>query len=197
MRLIQDRQELVDDLDAAVRELRGEVAQAQEQVAASSTSRRRARERQAELAARAGTVALAGPGLVVTLDNSDRRPPSPEEAGAYRIHDSDVQLVVNALFASGAEAVAVNDSRVVATTPIRSAGETILVNFRPQTAPYEVAAIGAAKSRFTDSVIARRFDNWTRLFGLRFRVEEQEEIVVPPYTGRVAIGAAVPATEPG
>lgn len=197
VRLIEDRQEQVDDLDAAVQRLRDEVAREQARAGQSSRSLRRARAREAELAAHAGTVALSGPGLVVTLDDSDRRPPSPQEKGAYRIHDSDVQLVVNALFAAGAEAVAVNDSRVVATTPIRSAGETILVNFRPQTAPYEVAAIGAQRSHFTASLIARRFENWTRLFGLEFRVEQRQEIVVPPYTGRVAISAAVPATEPG
>ena len=192
VRLIDARQDLVDGLDEAVRALRDQVAEAQARVDQSSTLRRQMAAREADLAAQAGTVALEGPGLVVTLDNSHRRPPSPEQAGAYRIHDSDVQLVVNALFAAGAEAVAVNDSRVVATTPIRSAGDTILVNFRPQTPPYSVAAIGASRRDFASSLISRRFGDWTRLFGLTFRVEERDEIVVPTYTGRVAISAAVP-----
>jgi uncharacterized protein YlxW (UPF0749 family) len=191
--LVESRQALVDDLDAAVRELREEVATAQNRAAANSVSRQRAADREAELAAQAGTVSLTGPGVIVTLDDSDRKPPTPSEAGAYRIHDADIQLVVNALLASSAEAVAVNESRVVATTPIRSAGETILVNFRPQAPPYTVAAIGADRAAFDASTISQRFRRWTRLFGLTFRVEERDDVVVPPYTGRVAITSAVPA----
>jgi uncharacterized protein YlxW (UPF0749 family) len=190
--LIGARQDLVDSLDGAVQELRADVATEQTRAAANSTSRREAARREAQLAAQAGTVALSGPGVVVTVDHSDRKPPSPQEAGAYRIHDADVQLIVNALLAAGAEAVAVNESRVVATTPIRSAGDTLLVNFRPQSPPYAVAAIGADRAAFDQSLIARRFRRWTRLFGLSFRVAERDEIVVPPHTGRVAITAAVP-----
>lgn len=192
VRLVQARQELVADLDTAVRALREEVALAQSRAADRSVSQQRAAEREAELAAQAGTVPLAGPGLVVVLDDSERKPPSPDQAGAYRIHDRDIQLVVNALFAVGAEAVAVNDSRVVATTPIRSAGQTILVNFRPRTPPYTIAAIGADPEEFETTTIAGRFRRWTRLFGLTFRVEEKGEILVPPHTGRVTISAAEP-----
>lgn len=197
IRLIDARQKLVDDLDTVVQDLRDEVAEAKSRVDQTSAIRRRAARREAQLAAQAGSVALAGPGLAVTLDNSDRRPPSPDQAGAYKIHDSDIQLVVNALFAAGAEAVAVNDSRVVATTPIRSAGDTILVNFRPQTPPYSVTAIGASRTGFEASVIFRRFENWTRLFGLTFRVEDKDEIVVPSHTGRVAISSATPVEGTG
>ena len=90
-------------------------------------------------------------------------------------------------------AVAVTDSRLVATTPIRAAGDTIVVNFRPLTPPYRVSAIGADRVRFEASDIARRFDRWTELFGLGFSVAERRVVTVPGYTGRVSISAATPA----
>jgi uncharacterized protein YlxW (UPF0749 family) len=192
IKLIEARRGQVADLDATVRELRDEVADAE---------RRAARLRQvdadqaaalATLAAQAGTTTLEGRGLEVRMSDSDKEPPSPDDAGAYRIHDADLQLVVNALFGAGAEAVAINDSRIVATTPIRAAGDTIVVNFRPLNPPYRVVAIGADAERFGDSPVATRFRRWTRLFGLGFSVRELDAVQVPAYTGRVAIATAEP-----
>ncbi len=156
VRLIETRREQVAERDREVRLLRDQVAQAREVVLERARRDEEHAERSARLADMAGTTALRGPGLVVKLSDSDQ-PARAEEAGAYRIHDTDLQLVVNALFEAGAEAVAVNDSRLVATSPIRSAGDTIVVNFRPLSPPYEVVAIGAERDRFTRSSIARRF----------------------------------------
>lgn len=191
--LIGDRQSLVDDLDAAVVALRADVATAQARANRADTLDQAEAATAAALGEQAGTVPLQGRGLVVSLAPSDREPPSPEEAGAYEIHDSDLQLVVNELWAAGAEAVAVNDSRLVATTPIRAAGGTIVVNFRPLSPPYRVTAIGADRLRFETSEIARRFARWTDLFGLGFSVTERRVVSVPGYTGRVSISAATPA----
>lgn len=191
--LIDRRRGQVDDLDAAVELLRRDVNIAQERVTRANSRDRRAAEVARRLAEQAGTVPLKGRGIEVTLAPSKRTPPSPEEAGAYQIHDSDLQLVVNALWAAGAEAVAINDSRLVATTPIRAAGATIIVNFRPLSPPFVVEAIGADRARFDDSEIARRFSRWTTLFGLGFEVRERPSIEVPGYTGRVSLSAAAPS----
>ncbi len=193
VRLIDDRRSLVDDLDQAVEQLRDDVAMAQERASRNDALDRESARVAQLLAEQAGTVALRGRGLVVQLAPSKREPPSPQEAGAYQIHDGDLQLVVNALFAAGADAVAINDSRLVATTPIRSAGGTIVVNFRPLSPPYTVEAIGADHRQFENSEIARRFRRWTNLFGLGFGVREERRVEVPAYTGRVTISAATPA----
>jgi len=190
--LIQSRRDLVSEQDEALRLLRDEVAAALRQLARRSERDREAADAAAALALQAGTVAVEGKGLAVSLNDSSRKPTTEEDAGAFRIHDTDLQLVVNALFAAGAEAVAVNDSRLVATTPIRAAGDTIVVNFRPLNPPYRVTAIGADRKAFEDSEIARRFERWTELFGLGFSVQ-QRDVRVPAYSGRVAITSAQPA----
>ena len=59
--------------------------------------------------------------------------------------------MVNGLWAAGAEAVAVNGQRLTALSAIRSAGDAILVDYRPLTRPYVVVAIGdprTLQSRF-------------------------------------------------
>jgi uncharacterized protein YlxW (UPF0749 family) len=189
IKLIQQRRSQVDDLDAQVRKLRTDVAGAQKRASRRSALDREQTKREADLAQAAGTTALKGKAVVVRLSDSDEKPADPDRADAYRIHDADLQIVVNALFASGAEAVAVNDSRLVATTPIRAAGDTIVVNFRPLSPPYTVSAIGADREAFEKSEIAKRFTRWQRLFGLGFRIKE-ETVTVPAYTGRVAITTA-------
>jgi uncharacterized protein YlxW (UPF0749 family) len=193
VQLIQDRRSSVEELDGEVRALRRRVDQAQASTSRLDASDRERAQRVDQLSAVAGTTALAGPGLSVKLSDSIRQPDSAQEASAFRVHDADIQLVANALFAAGAEAVSVNGNRLVATSPIRAAGATIVVNFRPLNTPYEVRAIGARMDDFDNSEIARRFRRWRDLFGLGFKVERESRVVVPAFTGRVDITAAAPS----
>lgn len=192
-KVIGERSALVDDLDAALEQLRAEVSTAQRTATRRTSAAEATTSEMEALALQAGTVAVAGRGIAVHLDNSDRIPQEAKDVGAYRIHDTDLQLVVNALFASGAEAVAVNDSRVVATTAIRAAGDTIVVNFRPLSPPFEVVAIGASQKAFDATEIAARFRRWNRVFGLGYEVRAGSDLRAPAYNGRVRISTASPA----
>jgi uncharacterized protein YlxW (UPF0749 family) len=191
--LINQRKSQVTVLDHAVRGLRAEVDQAERAAGRLTTAAHDHAALLDRLALQSGTAAVTGPGLIVRLSDSTRSPSDLAQAAAYRIQDVDLQLIVNALFDAGAEAVAVNDNRLVATTPIRGAGQTIVVNFRPLTPPYEVKAIGASRARFESADIAKRFHRWTSLFGLGFSVRESGEVTVSAYSGRVSITVASPA----
>jgi len=89
-----------------------------------------------------GASALTGPGLRITLSDA------PDVGGVVdpdkRVQDVDLQILVNGLWAAGAEAIAVNDHRLTTTTAIRSAGSAILVDLNPLVGPYVVDAIGDA-----------------------------------------------------
>jgi uncharacterized protein YlxW (UPF0749 family) len=191
---ILDRRSQVDGLDQTVRQLRDEVLAAERDDASRSKAAQAEAERLAQLAAAAGTTSMKGPALVVRLSDSSRAPKAgtSDDVGAFQIHDTDLQLVVNALFASGAEAVAINDSRIVSTSPIRAAGATIVVNFRPLTPPYKITAIGADRDRFDATDIAKQFHTWTKRFGLGFSVSRTGGATVPAYTGQVPIDDAHP-----
>ena len=144
--LIEERRSQMSDLDKAVRQLRAEVGAAESARNRSNQAAATASRSEAQLAAQAGAAAVRGAGLRVKVSDSDSIPADADDASAYRISDTDLQLLVNALWASGAEAIAVNGNRVVATTSVRAAGETIVVNFRPLTPPYRLEAIGADRS---------------------------------------------------
>ena len=88
-----------------------------------------------------GAVGVSGPGLVVQLSDAP-----PDAAGQVdpenRVQDIDVQVVVNGLWAAGAEAIAVNGQRLTALSAIRTAGIAILVDLVPLSTPYRIEAVG-------------------------------------------------------
>jgi uncharacterized protein YlxW (UPF0749 family) len=196
LHVIDQRRSQEADLEQAVRQLRQQVATAQAKAAVNSRAQRDEADREAQLAIDAGTTAMRGSAVTVRLNDSTRQPLSPSDASAYRIRDSDLQLVVNALMAAGAEAVAVNDNRIVSTSPIRDAGGTIVVNFRPLTPPYRVVGLGADLAAFEASDVARRFHQWTSQYGLGFATSTGTA-TVPAYAGRVAISSAQPVASTG
>src|ERR1043166_1235903 len=95
----------------------------------------------------AGLTPMRGPGIVLTLQDSKKRPPSARmasEVASGLIHDVDLQLAVNELQQAGAEALAINNQRITSRTAIRCVGPTILVNSVPLVPPYTIHAIGDA-----------------------------------------------------
>jgi uncharacterized protein YlxW (UPF0749 family) len=134
---------------------------------------------------------VTGPGLKVTL--ADARPEADSDpvggtaqtnAGG-QVRDSDVQLVVNALWAAGAEAISVNGQRLGPTSTIRTAGEAILVDFWPVSSPYQVDAIG------NPDVLSRHFladpqvdalAVVSQSYGLRFEFAKEDSLSLPAAT---------------
>ncbi|HST49404.1 DUF881 domain-containing protein [Jatrophihabitans sp.] len=126
-----------------------------------------------------GALPATGPGVRIELDE----PPAPTPAATGRpgttpqeqvavLHDRDIRAVVNQLWAAGAEAVAVNGLRLTATSFIRFAGESVLVDFQPISAPYTIEAIGnrnALLVAFADSPIARQLKTMAAVDGITFR----------------------------
>lgn len=92
----------------------------------------------------AGLTSVSGPGVIVTLKDSPNPPKNApaEEIEQYMIHDYDIRNIVNELKAAGAETVAVNDQRVIATTAIRCVGPAIQVNGIPVNSPFVIRATG-------------------------------------------------------
>ncbi len=97
----------------------------------------------------AGEIPVQGPGLRITLDDApstegavgaDPRADADFDVGV--LFDSDLQIVVNGLWAAGAESISVNGQRLTALSAIRSAGRAILVDFRALRRPYVISAIG-------------------------------------------------------
>ena len=186
----------VDDLDKAVTQMRNEVTAVEAQAGRASEQQAEQNRREEALGLEAGTTAVKGPGIKVKLSDAPATATTPK-FDASRIQDRDIQQVVNALFAAGAEAVAINDNRVVAVTPIRAAGGTIVVNYRPVNSPYEVSAIGADVNQFNSSDVAQHFSQWEKKYSLGFSVEKARSLTIAAYVGRSDIEFARGVTPSG
>jgi uncharacterized protein YlxW (UPF0749 family) len=195
----QVREALIDDIqrNAAVTDglaeqletLRAEVTRTRDELLAASAVGQRALDELARAERTAAAVPVAGPGLLVTLANADPKADddpvgggTTEEDPRGRVRDGDLQLVVNALWAAGAEAVSINGQRLGPTTAIRFAGEAVLVDFRPVTNPYEVSAIGdpdTLSTAFLASPEVGALAVISESFGLRFEFAREDELSLP------------------
>ncbi|WP_091367550.1 DUF881 domain-containing protein [Geodermatophilus telluris] len=198
---IEAQSATTDGLAAELEALRQRVTGAREDALAATAQGQRAIDDLDAAEQAAGLVPAIGPGLLVTLANAEADADSDPVGGGGgedsrgRVQDGDLQLVVNALWASGAEAVAVNGQRLGPTTAIRFAGEAVLVDFRPVTNPYEVSAIGdpdELRSRFLASSEVGALAVVSDLYGLRFEFAEEDELSVPA-GGVPELRSAVPA----
>ncbi len=127
----------------------------------------------AQLAALAAQTTVTGPGLVVTVDDADAPAGTSQNQSLGRVLDTDLQLVVNGLWAAGAEAISVNGVRLTSLSSIRSAGDAILVDYRPLARPYAVSAIGDPQSieaRFTSGPGGRGLRTLNQAYAVRFSV---------------------------
>ncbi len=185
---IQNASAASDDLAAQLEDLRAEVSSTREKLLAATAVGQQALDELARAEAGAGAVPVTGPGMLVTLANADAAADddpvggSGEEDPRGRVRDGDLQLVVNALWAAGAEAVSVNDQRLGPTSAIRFAGEAVLVDFRPVTNPYEVRAIGdpgALSAGFLGSDDVRALAVISDTYGLRFEYAREDELILP------------------
>ncbi|MHB0877239.1 MAG: DUF881 domain-containing protein [Anaerolineae bacterium] len=89
-----------------------------------------------------GLTALEGSGVAITMADGDRQLSAGEAAEAVIVHDYDVRDVVGALISAGAEAIAVNDERLIFQTSIYCVGSTIIVGDRRLSPPLRIVAIG-------------------------------------------------------
>ena len=93
----------------------------------------------------AGIVAVQGSGIIVTLSDSkqlDKGEKDPDTIENFLVHDNDIKAVVNELFAAGAEAISINNQRLIASSSIRCVGPAIMVNSVPVSHPFVIKAIG-------------------------------------------------------
>jgi uncharacterized protein YlxW (UPF0749 family) len=135
------------------------------------------------LEARAGVIKVQGGGTVIRLtDASTQVDPVTGQAtrNLGKVQDRDLQAVSNELWHDGAEAIAINGERLTATSTIRTAGETILVDFRPITSPYEVVAIGPGdlNKRFSDSSTGELFRELVTDYHMQVSVKSQGNLTI-------------------
>ncbi len=207
---IEEESAVTDRLVVDLAAVRAEVTAARDDALATTAVGQRALDLLADAELAAGLDPVSGPGLLVTLADAEPDADADPVGGTAeadvrgRVQDGDLQLVVNALWAAGAEAVAINGQRLGPTSAIRFAGEAVLVDFRPVTNPYQISAIGdpdELRARFLASPEVNALAVISESYGLRFEFAQEDELSVPaggvpelrsaaPFTGQPAEAAA-------
>ncbi|MCC9312123.1 DUF881 domain-containing protein [Kitasatospora sp. RB6PN24] len=140
-----------------------------------------------------GTGAVTGPGVKLVIsdasDSASGGGTDPRTSGGFgggRLRDRDLQLIVNGLWEAGAEAIAINGQRLTALSPIRAAGDAILVDNRPLVPPYTLLAVGDEKrlpGAFQDSMGGHYLRLLQDNVGIKATVSGQHALDLPAAVG--------------
>ncbi|UCH34779.1 MAG: DUF881 domain-containing protein [Armatimonadota bacterium] len=125
-----------------------------------------------------GLVEVRGPGIVMSLDDSELAAQAKENREPFLVHDYDLWPVVNELRAAGAEAISVNRQRVVGNTAIRCAGAVLKINDVPVASPFVIKAIGDPDALAGALNIPGGIVEQFRASKFPVRVEIQKEITI-------------------
>jgi uncharacterized protein YlxW (UPF0749 family) len=155
--------------------------------------------RSAELAGEADMDPVHGPGLVVTLQDAQRdangrfpRDASPDD---LVVHQQDIQAVLNALWSAGAEAIQMQDQRIIATSVPRCVGNTLLLNGRTYSPPYTITAIGSApamQAALAAAPLVTLYKQYVVRFGLGYQEDVKPDVRIVGYTEPVRMHFAEP-----
>lgn len=143
----------------------------------------------------AGLLPMTGPGLTVTLDDAPRDVPVPDGAGPddLVVHQQDVQAVVNALWAGGAEAMMLQDQRVISTSAVRCVGNTLILQGRVYSPPYTVTVLGDVqkmKASLDSSPQISYYLQYVASLRLGWSVKQSDRLALPAYAGSLALSHA-------
>ncbi|WP_233571438.1 DUF881 domain-containing protein [Cellulomonas triticagri] len=150
-----------------------------------------------------GKVAVSGRGITVTLDDAPADGPRPAGTGPddLVVHQQDLQAVINALWAGGAEAMALMDQRVISTSAFQCIGNVLSLQGRRYSPPYVVTAVGDPAellSALDADPAVRAYRSWVDVVGLGWEVSRPTtDLDVPAYDGAVDMryASVPPGTE--
>ena len=189
--LVAEESERLEERNQVVEELRGEVATLEESFEVSVA------QPDPAVAVAVGLEGARGPGITVTLADAPSTSTS-ENLDDLVVHQQDLQAVVNALWTGGAEAIAIQGQRIVATSAVRCVGNVLLLHGRTYSPPYTIEAIGDIDS-LTDAVEedrgVRLFQQYVDAYGLGWSLTPDDDLDLPAYAGTRTLSYATAVKE--
>lgn len=144
----------------------------------------------------AGFSEVSGQGIEVTLNDSNTVVKPGENANLYVLHDEDILRVLNELRAAGAEALAINGQRVLATSEIRCTGPTILINRNQRlTPPFVIGAIGNQDNLINSLKMRGGVIDNLQFFNIQVAIKKVAQISIPAIPASTSFDYAKPTGE--
>jgi uncharacterized protein YlxW (UPF0749 family) len=200
---IERRTALADQRQRANQALRSQITRIQDRALAGGAESGLANQVQT-LGLISGELPVTGPGLryriadAPTASAVGQDPREAADTDQGQVLDRDLQIVVNGLWAAGAEAVAINGERLTTLSAIRSAGQAILVDFRPLVPPYVVEAIGDPahlQAGFADDMAGAYVQSLRDNYGIQVSVSTEKSLTLPG-AGSLVLRSAHPVVTP-
>ncbi len=128
---------------------------------------------------------VQGPGVIITLNDSQQEVAEGEDVAWYLIHDIDILEIVNELRSAGAEAISINGERVTSTTSIRCGGPTINIDGKRHAVPFIIKAIGDPKALEASAVAPESYiELYMGYTGIQVEIQKVEKLIIDGYYGR-------------
>lgn len=168
-------------LKAEIKVLRGKIDEATKLLKQDRISRELA-ERTEVLKQKIGLTKVTGRGIKIELNDAPSGQGSPDNI----THAADLRDIVNVLWRSGAEAISINNERIVGNTAIDCIVNTILINSTKTTTPFSILAIGEAE---TLAGAINNKDNlpdlWRRVSdeGMVFKITQEKKVEIMGFSG--------------
>ena len=183
--LVQAEMDRTETLVSEVEELRDDV----DRLATEAGGAPSADPEQTQLLAQiAGRVAVAGEGLTIRLTDAPANAPRPEWVvnDDLVVHQQDLQAVINALWAGGAEAMTLQGERVISTSAFRCVGNVLFLHGKHFSPPYVVRAVGDPDTMrgalYSSDAISDYLD-YVEHVGLGWSETQERELNLPAYEG--------------
>lgn len=173
------------DLESEISTLRSKISEYEKATSEDKAMLRSMQEELERMRIAIGLTRVSGPGIILILDDSKISMKPGEDPNIYLIHDEDLLKVVNELFASGAEAIAVNGERLITSSEIRCVGPVMIVNGTRVAAPYEILAIGDVSLLENGILMRGGIVEILKAVGIRVGMSSHKRIEIPPYSGSI------------
>lgn len=189
-----DELEIKKDYLNKIRSLEKKIVFYQNYASGTSVNAKKIQEELEKTKVLVGLTDLVGPGVEIILNDRKKETlPNINENNPiewYIVHDEDILKVINELLAAGAEAISINDMRIVSNTRIRCGGPTINVKNQPLAPPFIIHAIGNPDqlnnfltNPSLDAQHQMSIYNYLTSYGIEFTIRKEENVKVPRFYG--------------
>lgn len=131
-----------------------------------------------------GLTEVTGEGIIINLDdNRDIKITEVINVSNYLVHEGDLLQIVNELFNAGADAISINDQRVVSTTSILCDGNIVRINGEIVGVPLTIKAIGHPEGLYYALARPQGYLDIMQQDGVIVKATKEQNIVIPKYEG--------------
>lgn len=182
-----------ESLTSKASELENKVNEYENQAAQDNRIVENLRKSTQEAKVLAGQTDVQGPGIIITLDHAPLE--GEEYFDPFLIYPEYLLLLLNELNSTGAEAIAINNQRIVSTSEVRLAGNHIVINGQKFSSPFTFQIIGDAQTLESAIQLRGGIVELLNSVYIEVNIKREDNIIIPKYEGVINYEYAKPVED--